>query len=161
MEVFCHHLIRLISLVSRTLQQRVQINCPVRGHNLFPADSLETSEHGRACATCSRRKVQELVVFGLCHPSPVQNQTGVLHVTCSLLSTVGSVNISQTNEAALLICLPLLSWHERPAHSSLSVIVPLCVSSSKSGSWAPPAFTLRGKDVSPSTSPMDLRACHL
>lgn len=45
------------------------------------------------------------------HPSPVQNQTGVLIVTCSLLSTVDSVNISQTNEAALLICLPpLLTW---------------------------------------------------
>lgn len=55
----------------------------------------------------------------------------------------------------------LLSWQERPAHSSLAVIAPLCVSSRKSGSRTPPVLALRGNNMLPPTSPMDLRPCHL
>lgn len=79
----------------------------------------------------------------------------VLYSPLSTLLTLAKLMRQRSLSASLL------SWHERPAHSSLAVIAPLCVSSRKSGSRTPPALALRGNNMLPPTSPMDLRPCHL
>lgn len=108
------------------------------------------------------KKVQELVVFGLCTPSIPCSKSNrrsrlwpVLYSPLSTLLTLAKLMSQRSLSASLL------SWHERPARSSLAVIAPLCVSSRKSRSRTPLALALRGNNMLPPTFPMDLRPCHL